>query len=329
MRREPSGATLSPVMPSGTRAPLVSVVIATYNRWPMVSESVESALNQTLGEREVIVVDDGSTDGTADHIRSRYPAVRVVGQDNAERGVAYNHGIDLARGRYVAFLDDDDVYEPWHLAQFAAALERRPDGEVFASRAWFWEPESGRRRLHQPFDPTTIAHDALKGTVVVPQMMIAAKSALLDVGAFPEDRAVMGAEDWVLLIKLTRRFEIVPLPEPSLRIRVHPGRSVNDLVASNQAREVATRLLLSEELDWLALSDDERRVLVAGTDRFVAGHLYALGRMQEARSRLRHVRRSLGWAEGTRWTSRLWAQTWLGRRASRAARQVKNRFVLR
>lgn len=316
-------------MRSGGHPPLVSVVIPTYNRWPMVSESVESALNQTLREREVIVVDDGSTDGTADHIERRYPAVRVVRQDNAERGVAYNHGVELARGRYVAFLDDDDVYEPWHLAQFAAALRLRPDAKVFATRAWFWDPGSGRRRLYPPFDPATVAHDALKGTVITPQAMIAARTALLDVGAFPEDRAVMGSEDWVLLIKLARRFEIVALPEPSLRIRVHPGRSVNDLVASNRSREVATRLLLSEELDWLGLSEDERRILVAWTDRFVAGQLYALGEMEEARRRLRQVRRSLGWPEGARRTSRLWAQTWLGPRVSMAARRLKSGIVVR
>lgn len=309
--------------------PLVSIVIATYNRWPMVGETIESALAQTLLEREVIVVDDGSSDGTAEHVRARYPTVRLVSQQNAERGVAYNHGIALARGRYVAFLDDDDLYEPWHLAQFASALARRPDGKVFASRAWFWDPVTGRRRLHEPFDPASLAHDSLKGTLVVPQMMVADRSALLEVGGFPEDRAVMGSEDWLLLVKLARRFEFVPLPEPSLRIRLHPGRSVNDLDAGSRSREVATRELLGEEYGWLGLTDDERRLLAAGTDRFVAGHLYASGRMREARARLREVRRSLGWATGLRWTSRLWAQTWLGARGSLAARRFKRRVVLR
>jgi glycosyltransferase involved in cell wall biosynthesis len=308
---------------------LVSIVIATYNRWPMVGESIESALGQTFPAREVIVVDDGSTDGTAEHVRACYPAVQLVRQQNAERGVAYNHGIAVARGRYVAFLDDDDVYERWHLAQFGSALSRRPDALVFASRAWFWDPVTGRRRLHEPFDPATIAHDALKGTLVVPQMMVAAKSALLEVGGFPEDREMMGSEDWLLLIKLARRFELVPLPEPSLRIRVHAGRSVNDLDAGSRSREVATRQLLGEEYAWLRLTDDERRLLAAGTDRFVAGHLYASGRMREARARLREVRRSLGWTRGVRWTSRLWAQTWLGSRGSLAARRLKSRLVLR
>lgn len=315
--------------PTGGDRPLVSIIIPTYNRWPMVAESIESALGQTFGEREVIVVDDGSVDGTTEYIRERYPAVRAVRQENAERGVAYNRGIALARGRYVAFLDDDDVYEPWHLAQFAEALARHPAAQVFASRAWLWDAVTGRRRLHEPFDPATIAHDALKWTLIVPQMMVVARSALLDVGGFPEDRSVMGSEDWLLLIKLTRRFEIVPLPDPSLRIRVHAGRSVNDLEAASLSREVATRQLVGDEYAWLGLTDEERRLLVAGTDRFVAGHLYASGRMREARTRLRQVRRSLGWARGARWTSRLWAQTWLGARGSLAARRVKSRIVFR
>lgn len=309
--------------------PLVSVVIATYNRWPMVRDAIESALAQSFPAFEVIVVDDGSTDGTADRIEQHYPAVRLVRQQNAERGAAYNRGVALARGDYVAFLDDDDVYEPWHLSQFAAALERHPNAQLFASRSWLWDPALARRRLVPPFDPLTLRRDALVETTFVPQVLIAAKSAFVEVGGFPEECALIGSEDWLLLIKLTRRFDVVPLPEASVRIRVHAGRSVNDLAWVSRSRDAVTQLLLDGDVPSIHLDDRERRLVKAGTDRFVAGHLYAAGAMPEARARLRSVRRALGWSTGQRWTLRLWLQTWLGRRGSAAARRVKERVLWR
>lgn len=309
--------------------PLVSIVTATYNRWPMVRETIESALSQSFPSFEAVVIDDGSPDRSADLIEEHYPAVRVVRQDNTERGAAYNRGITVARGQYIAFLDDDDIYEPWHLAEFAAARDAHPSAQVFATRAWLWEPLTDRRQLVAPFDPKTLARDSLLKTIVVPQAMVVAKAALREVGGFPEDRSVMGSEDWLLLIALARRFEIVPLARPSVRLRLHPGRSVNNLAAISRSREVATAKLLGEDYAWLGLDDDERRLVAAGTERFVAGHLYASGQMAEARARLRKARLMLGGVKGQRWTARLWVQTWLGRRGSLAARRLKQRLTLR
>ena len=245
-----------------------------------------------------------------------------------EPSAAYNRCIESAKGSFIAFLDDDDVYEPWHLAQFAEAHHRHPDGQFFASRAWLWDPVTGHKRLMPGFNPATLAQDALVSTVIVPQEMLVARSALLEVGGFPEDRALMGAEDWLLLIKLSQRFRAVKLSRPSLRVREHPGRSMNNLDVINRSRDAAARVVLEGPLG-AELDSRSRQLVAAGTHRFVAGHLYAMGRMGQARARLAQARRELGPVEGQLWTARLWVQTWLGQAGSAALRRLKRRLLWR
>ena len=92
--------------------PLVSVIIPTFNRAHMIGDALNSALEQTYSNIEVIIIDDGSTDGTQDYIATIIdPRLRYVKQENAGAYAARNHGITISRGNYIAFLDSDDVYE--------------------------------------------------------------------------------------------------------------------------------------------------------------------------------------------------------------------------
>ena len=104
----------------------VSVVIPTYNRAALLVEAVESVLAQSVLPDELIVVDDGSTDDTRD-VCSRWPSpVRYIYQPNAGVSAARNHGIGEARGRYIAFLDSDDVWRPEKLAAQLAVMRALP-----------------------------------------------------------------------------------------------------------------------------------------------------------------------------------------------------------
>jgi len=316
---------------SGTVAPqpLVSVVIATYNRRDLVPECIGSVLAQTFGDFEVLVIDDGSTDGTTELIRERFPEVRVVRQPNAERSAAFNHGIRIAQGRYVCFLADDDLFEPWHLAQFAEAWRRTPNAPIFAARASFWDPDTGRTRPLQDFDPATVARDAVRvGTVVSPVCLFVERHILTEVGGFPEDRTLTGSEDWILLLKLVRHHAILRLDRPSVRVRQHAGQSMKNLRAISDSREAATRQILDGLLGE-PLDAEFRRLLQAGTHRLVAAHRYGEGEMRDARRSVREVIRLLGWRKGVRSAGRLWLQTWLGPAASLLARRVKQRLTWR
>ncbi len=116
--------------------PLVSIIVPCHNARPWLAETLASALALTWPEKEIIVVDDGSTDGSLALARSWEPrGVRVVGQPNQGASAARNHGLRLARGEFVQFLDADDLLSPDKIARQVELLAVRPAGNV-ASCAW-------------------------------------------------------------------------------------------------------------------------------------------------------------------------------------------------
>lgn len=114
-------------------APLFSVVIPVYNRAELLRGALESVRAQSCQDFEIVVVDDGSTDDPAKTAAAfADPRIRCVRQDNRGASAARNRGIDLARGRYVAFLDSDDCFLPHHLERMARLLENTTDTAGFA-----------------------------------------------------------------------------------------------------------------------------------------------------------------------------------------------------
>jgi glycosyltransferase involved in cell wall biosynthesis len=112
---------------------LVSVIIPTYNRSEQCQKAIQSVLNQTYTHVEVIVIDDGSTDNTRAVIHGLDPRVRYYYQNNQGVISARNHGLDRARGGYIAFLDSDDTWLPWKLEAQLAVLQYYPSaGMVFS-----------------------------------------------------------------------------------------------------------------------------------------------------------------------------------------------------
>lgn len=108
--------------------PFFSVIIPTYNRLPLLRQTLESVWAQRFTDCEVIVVDDGSTDGTLSHLQSFGERVRVITQPNRGPGVARNAGAAAAAGSYLAFLDSDDLWFPWTLETYQqlAVRHQRP-----------------------------------------------------------------------------------------------------------------------------------------------------------------------------------------------------------
>lgn len=105
----------------------VSVIIPTYNRARLVVEAIESALRQTAPPREIIVVDDGSTDDTPQVLKSFGNRIISVRQENQGVGTARNRALAMARGRYLAFLDSDDIWLEFKLELQVDVMERRPE----------------------------------------------------------------------------------------------------------------------------------------------------------------------------------------------------------
>jgi len=106
--------------------PLVSVVMPAYNAERHIGEALESVLAQTYAPIEIVVVDDGSSDATAEAVRRFGPRVRFTAQTNAGAGAARNRGVAMASGRYIAFLDADDSWPPEKLARQVEILQQNP-----------------------------------------------------------------------------------------------------------------------------------------------------------------------------------------------------------
>lgn len=107
--------------------PLVSIIVPAYNSGRYLAETLDSALGQTYPHREIIVVDDGSTDQTSQRMEPYLPAVTYIRQERAGVGAARNRGLRAARGDYVALLDHDDLWLPEKLAVQVEVAERHPE----------------------------------------------------------------------------------------------------------------------------------------------------------------------------------------------------------
>jgi len=139
----------------GHPGPLVSIVAATYNRRKFLPRALKSALQQTFRDWEMILVNDGGEE-VGDIVEQQGDSrIRYVNSDHVGKGHALNVGLRLARGRYVAYLDDDDYYHPEHLERLVKALRESPAARmVYSDYEEIWEetegPEAGRTRRAKP-----------------------------------------------------------------------------------------------------------------------------------------------------------------------------------
>jgi glycosyltransferase involved in cell wall biosynthesis len=193
--------------------PLVSVVVPVFNGERHLAAALESALGQTYEPLEVIVVDDGSTDGTGDLAR-RYP-VRYVRQDNQGTGAARNTGLAEARGSLVGHLDADDLWEPDKTRLQVAALAADPELDAVSGHVLEFHspdlPEAARRRLRPPRGP-------MPGQVI--QAMTIRREAHARVGLFETHWTIGQDMSWFMRAR-EAGFRFSVLPDLVLRRRLH------------------------------------------------------------------------------------------------------------
>lgn len=138
------------------RKPLVSVIMPAYNTARYIREAIDSVLDQDYGNKELIVIDDGSTDGTLDILRSYGDRLQLITQQNQGSAVARNAGLAAARGDYIAFLDSDDAWLPGKLSLQVRYLQDHPDIGMIYARWQVWKPDATGR-----FAPATSVAETL------------------------------------------------------------------------------------------------------------------------------------------------------------------------
>jgi glycosyltransferase involved in cell wall biosynthesis len=196
---------------------VISVIIPTYNRAAYLERAIGSVLAQRLACDELVVVDDGSTDGTAELVErlaaGSVVPIRLWRQENLGAAAARNLGIGRARGELLAFLDSDDWWLPNKLARQTAAMADRPDILISHTREiWFRRGQRvNQKKKHDP--PHGDVFAASVGMCVVGMSTVMARRELFDrYGLF--DEALPCCEDYDLWLRVGCRESFLLVPEP-------------------------------------------------------------------------------------------------------------------
>ncbi|MCX8012187.1 MAG: glycosyltransferase family 2 protein, partial [Desulfobacterota bacterium] len=186
--------------------PLVSVIITTYNRKEMVREAIASVQNQDFFDYEIIVVDDGSDDGT-ETITEEFPGIIYFYQKNQGISRSRNQGIELARGKLICFLDSDDLWLPTKLSTQVKVMGKNPEIPLsYTDEIWI---RNGKRinpkKKHQKFSGE-IFDKCLPLCIISPSSVMLQKAIFEVVGWFDESLPV--CEDYELWLRITARFQV-------------------------------------------------------------------------------------------------------------------------
>lgn len=195
--------------------PLVSIITPTFNRADYLPETIESVLRQDFADWEMIIVDDGSTDGTrqlAEAYCSLDARIAYRYQENRGSSAARNHGIGLARGRYLALLDSDDCYLPHGLATLVSAMQAAPPSVKLVYGDFLKYFQAEKRSVHTrttPPRPRPLLYFQFLipgGNPVAPCACLLDKNVLDEIGLFDESFSYV--EDRELWSRLVRRYDI-------------------------------------------------------------------------------------------------------------------------
>jgi teichuronic acid biosynthesis glycosyltransferase TuaG len=223
----------------------VSVVVPVYNQERYVGACVESALDQTYRDREVVVVDDGSTDRTPERLAAFGDRIRAIHQPNAGFAAALNSGIRQSSGEYVAWLSSDDLFHPTKLERQVAYLDARPDVDLVYTDFYEIDPD-GRviREVRSPWyaDRRELARRMLWNNFVNGSSVLMRRTALEAVGGFPT--APRFQADGIMWFRMLARGRFGHVPELLTSYRIHPGQGSADVARLQRDMETYYRAAL-------------------------------------------------------------------------------------
>ena len=253
----------------------ISVVIPCYNKEPFLAETLGSVLSQTLQPAEILLIDDGSTDASAEVARRFEPDVTLLPQENAGMSAARNRGIREATGEWVALLDADDLWEREKLERQVAALADAPQGTVCVYTDMYYFGEHGRREEVRPEHHVSESYvvDMLLEWPLQPSSALIRRDAALET-PFPEQ--YRDSEDVIFFASLRRLGPFLRVPEPLTGYRQGHTQQTRD--PHHFYRAVRARHEWFEaHADEFSVPADERDRLRSGLARqLVAVHNSAL-----------------------------------------------------
>jgi GalNAc5-diNAcBac-PP-undecaprenol beta-1,3-glucosyltransferase len=270
-------------------SPFFSIVIPSYNRQDSVQSTINSILTQSFNSYEVIVVDDGSTDNTFEVLTGVYadqPAVKIIHQENKERGAARNYGLSQARGKYVEFLDSDDLLLEDHLKLLSDKICELNFPDFICTKF-----ELFRDGKSYPSDIHTLPEDYynyslfLSGNPLACNICVRRENA--DLHLFEEDRSYSIKEDWMFMLQNLRYNRVYIIDKVSIRMNDHDDRSMR-----SDNKLIVQRTLKAQE--WIVknvpLDTEEKKALEAHCNYFCSIHSYI---ENDRKNALTFIRRSI------------------------------------
>ena len=280
--------------------PAVSVVIPTYNHADYLPATLTSVFAQIFRDYEVIVVNDGSPDDVAARVCPLAEAgrIRYFEQPNAGQAVARNRGLAEARGEFVAFLDDDDLWPPDHLARHVAILRAEPDVDVVYGQREVLGSDQPPHPGNEAPEGEVLAPFSAQGWIQSPGQAVIRRTALARTGGF--DPAIWGTDDWDLWLRLARGSRFRYDPHPALVYRRHATNASKNFLRMWKNGRAVVRKNFRQTRD--AGTTRQRRAAERFVDDFAfddgmtrAFELMSAGQLSAAATALCQVARIRGW----------------------------------
>jgi len=237
--------------------PAVSVIITTYNRREFVQETIESVLEQDFADYEIIVVDDGSTDGTREALGAT-KNITYCYQKNSGVSKARNQGLTIAQGRLISFLDSDDLWRPKKLSIQTEMMKKAPEISVtYTDEIWIrkgsWVNPKSKHRKYSGL----IFEKCLPLCIISPSSVMLRREVFDTVGVFDESLPV--CEDYDLWLRIAARFPILFIDEKLIVKRGgHDGQLSHRFWGNDRFRVKALEKIISD-----AFLDAELKKLAA------------------------------------------------------------------
>jgi len=236
--------------------PLVSVIIPTHNRRRWLEEAVRSVLDQTFRDFEIIVVDDGSMDGTRDMLEGFGDRVNVLVQERSGVSAARNLGIKEAKGPLIGFLDSDDLWLERKLEVQAAHFQAHPKSLICQTEeVWIRKGIRVNPKVYHKKRSGDIFRISLERCMVSPSAVMLRRDLLDDVGVF--DTSMEACEDYDLWLRVTCRHPVALIEEPlTVKRGGHPDQlsqtvpSLDRLRIHSLSKLLAADILSDEQTCW-------------------------------------------------------------------------------
>ena len=256
-----------------TNTPFFSIIVPTYNRADRIGCTLLSVLNQTYCDFELIVVDDGSTDDTAEIVKKFLDGrLAYMKKKNEERGAARNYGINLARGRYITFLDSDDRLYPHHF-QVAHDFILKEKFPPFFHSGYEIRDEDSKVISKVVSKGGGLNNKLVKGNFLS-CIGVFVRAEIVKKNLFNEDRALAGSEDYELWMRLACQYPLLGIPQVTAFMIQHKERSVVNFNAEKLEKRInLVRENLQKDQSVSSFYKDKLKVMSAHLDMYLALHL--------------------------------------------------------